>query len=121
MTSFASRLRARGRQLKLSEAQIARHLGMSPTCYATYVNGPAKRDIALLLRICRFLRITPNELLGYDGRPGARPATRRYLQRITAATQILTPKSLKIVASIIDAIAIHQDQWTRRLKGDKLS
>jgi len=33
----------------------------------------------------------------------------------------LTPKSLKMVASIIDAIAIHQDQWTRRLKGDKPS
>ena len=111
MTSFATRLRARGRQLKLSEAQIARHLGMSRVRYTTYVNDRGERDI----------RITPNELLGYDGRPAARPATRRYLQRITAAAQILTPKSLKMVASIIDAIAIHQDQWTRRLKGDKPS
>jgi hypothetical protein len=84
---------------------------------------PASRpwDIALLPRICRYLRITPNELLEYDGRPAARPVTRRYRQRITAATQVLTPKSLKTVASIIDAIAIHQDRWTRRLKGEKPS
>ena len=84
--------------MKLSEAQIARHLGMSRIRYTTYVNDRGERDIARLLRICRFLRITPNELLGYDGRPAARPATRRYLQRITAAARVLTPKSLKMVA-----------------------
>jgi hypothetical protein len=37
------------------------------------------------------------------------------------AAQSLTPKSLKMVASIIDAISTHQDQWTRRFKGDKPS
>jgi transcriptional regulator with XRE-family HTH domain len=119
MTSFASRLRARGRQLKMSEAQIARHLGLSRACYANYVKGQGERDIALLLRLCQVLRISPNELLGYDSRAAAPPAARRYLQRIAAAMPILTPKSLKMVASIINAMATHQDQWALRLKGSK--
>lgn len=118
MTSFGSRLLARGRQLKLSQAQIARHLGMSRTGYAAYVSAQAQ-DMAVLLRICRFLRIAPNELLGYDGRPAARPATAGYLQRIAAAVQLLTPKNLKMVASIVDAVAAHQARWKRRLKGGK--
>lgn len=119
MTSFGSRLRARGRQLNLSDAQIAKHLGLSRACYANYVNGQAERDMALLLRVCRFLGIAPNELLGQSGRPAGSPATRRYLQRIAAAVPLLTPKSLKLVASIIDAIATHQGKWTPRLKGTK--
>ena len=121
MTSFASRLRARGRQLKMSEAQIAKHLGLSRACYADYVNGGGERDIALLLRLCRVLRISPNELLGYEGGAAAPPATRRYLQRIAAAVPVLTPKSLKMAASIIDAMAAHQDKWTGRPKGIKPS
>jgi transcriptional regulator with XRE-family HTH domain len=119
MTSFGSRLRARGRQLKMSEAQIAKHLGLSRACYANYLNGQGERDFTLLLRLCQVLRITPNELLGYDSRAAAPPATRRYLQRIAAAIPILAPKSLKVVASIIDAMATHQDEWTHRLKGSE--
>jgi transcriptional regulator with XRE-family HTH domain len=121
MTSFGSRLRARGRQLKMSESQIAKYLGLSRACYANYVNGQGERDIALLLRLCRVLRISPNELLGYDGGAAAPPATRRYLQRIAAAVPVLTPKSLKMAASIIDAMAAHQDKWTGRPKGIKPS
>jgi transcriptional regulator with XRE-family HTH domain len=119
MTSFGGRLRARGRQLKMSETQIAKHLGLNRACYTNYVNGQGERDFALLLRLCRVLRISPNELLGYDSRAAGPRTTRHYLQRIATAVPVLTPKSLKMVASIIDATATHQDEWTRRLKGSK--
>src|ERR1700756_5547985 len=60
------------------------------------------------------LRLLPRFLApAYDSRAAAAPATRRCLQRRAAAIPIRTPKSLKMVASIIDAIAT-QDQWTRR-------
>jgi transcriptional regulator with XRE-family HTH domain len=121
MTSFGSRIRARGRQLKMSETQIAKHLGLGRACYADYVKGQGERDTARLLRLCQVLRISPNELLGYDSPAAAPPAARPYLERIAAAIPILTPKSLKMAASIVDAIAAHQDQWTRRLKGTKAS
>ena len=113
MSPFCKQLRARGRQLELSDAAIARRLGISQSRYTNYVNGHREPDFAMLARICRVLHTTPNELLGFhiSGAPAHEAA--RHLQRIAAAAQALTPESLRMAAVVMDAIVAHQVQWAK--------
>jgi transcriptional regulator with XRE-family HTH domain len=113
VSPFCKQLRARGRQLELSDAAIARRLGISQSRYTNYVNGHREPDFAMLARICRVLHTTPNELLGFhiSGAPAHEAA--RHLQRIAAAAQALTPESLRMAAVVMDAIVAHQVQWAK--------
>ena len=77
MSSFCEQLRARGQQLELSDAAIARRLGISQSRYTNYVNGHREPDFAMLARICLVLNTTPNELLGFDG-PGEQKLAEIY-------------------------------------------
>ena len=113
MSPFCKQLRARGRQLELSDAAIARRLGISQSRYTNYVNGHREPDFAMLARICRVLHTTPNELLGFHVSSASPQESARHLQRIAAAAQALSPESLRMAAVVMDAIVTHQIQWTK--------
>jgi transcriptional regulator with XRE-family HTH domain len=120
VSPFCKQLRARGRQLELSDAAIARRLGISQSRYTNYVNGHREPDFAMLARICRVLHTTPNELLGFQASNASSQEGARYLQRVVAAAQALSPESLRMAAVVMDAIAAHQTQWAK-LSGKKKS
>ena len=113
MSPFCKQLRARGRQLELSDAAIARRLGISQSRYTNYVNGHREPDFAMLARICRVLHTTPNELLGFQASSASSQEGARYLQRVAAAAQALSPENLRMAAVVMDAIAAHQIQWAK--------
>ena len=119
MSPFCKQLRARGRQLELSDAAIARRLGISQSRYTNYVNGHREPDFAMLARICRVLHTTPNELLGFHASIASAQEGARHLQRIAAAAQALSPESLRMAAVVIDSIVAHQAEWAKPSSKEK--
>lgn len=64
--SFAQRLKARARELRLSDAAVARRVGISERRYGHYAKGDREPNLELLARIARALQTTPNHLLGFE-------------------------------------------------------
>ncbi|HYD64081.1 helix-turn-helix transcriptional regulator [Azospirillum sp.] len=64
MEAFGQALRDRARALGLTLSEVARRAGMSERRFGNYVTGRREPDFATLLRICRVLATTPNDLLG---------------------------------------------------------
>src|SRR3954469_16777595 len=64
MRIFGERLKARARELGLTDVEVARRAGLNDRRYAHYVTNAREPDLATLLRISRTLDTTPNDLLG---------------------------------------------------------
>ena len=63
MDAFAKNLRQRAEELGLSNAEVARRVGLSERRYAHYVAGRNEPDLAMLVKIANILQLTPNDLL----------------------------------------------------------
>src|SRR6266550_4014780 len=50
--------------LALSNAEVARRIGLSEPRYTHYVSSAREPDLATLVRIAKVLETTPNDLLG---------------------------------------------------------
>ena len=61
---WGERIRARARELGLTDAAVARALDLPQRRYSAYVNEAREPDFATLLRVCRVLRTTPDAVLG---------------------------------------------------------
>lgn len=57
-----------------SQADFARHLGMSPSRYGNYEQGTREPDYLTLVRICETLDISADWLLTGKSRPNIRVA-----------------------------------------------
>lgn len=62
---MGARLRERGHQLGLSQAEIARRLKISPERYGNYVRDEREPDLAMIRKFCEALRTTPDWLFGF--------------------------------------------------------
>jgi transcriptional regulator with XRE-family HTH domain len=102
---LATRLRARARELSLTDAAVARLLGLSPSRYANYVQGTREPDYATLLRICAALRTTPNRLLGYDAPAGDRDPDATARERLELAARALAGADLAVAVTVVEALA----------------
>jgi len=106
MEEYGERLRARARELGLTDAEVARRLGLAQSRYANYVNGNREPDLATFARICRVLATTPDEILGFNSNGGAEPERRRALAAIEAMDQ----PALRLAAVLLEAIAVRQSE-----------
>ena len=104
MQGMGARLRARARELGLSDTEVARRLHLSQPRYANYVNDTNEPDLATLVRICRALGITPDEALAFADPPG-RAADDVLKARIEAAAGCMDPGRLHIAAALMDTLA----------------
>lgn len=105
MQEVGSRLRVRARVLGLSDAEVARRLGLGATRYANYVNGTREPDFATFLRICKVLETTPNDLLGVGDGSASMPSADVLQHRIEAATEIMDLQTLLVATEVIEALA----------------
>lgn len=64
---IGQKLKARAKELGLTDAEVARRVGILPQTYYNYVSDKREPDYATLLRICNALDLTPNDLLGDAG------------------------------------------------------
>ena len=105
MDGVGGRLRARARALGLSDAEVARRLGMGPSRYANYVNDVREPDFATFLRICRVLETRPGDLLGVDDSPASMPDPEALRGRIAAAAAAMDEETLRVAVEVVEALA----------------
>lgn len=105
MDGLGEKLRARARELGLSDVEVARRLGMSQSRYANYVVDKREPDFATFIRICRVLGTTPDLLLGFGASFEASSEDERQRQEIQAATLSMGTRALRTLADVADALA----------------
>lgn len=103
---IGDRLRARAKELGLTDAEVARRLGLAQSRYAHYVSGTRSPDYQTLARICRVLVTTPDYVLGFhaesvEGRPEDALLRERAVSTINAMDQ----RTLGLAAELLDVIA----------------
>lgn len=114
MEGFGERLRARARQLGLSDSEVARRLGMQQTRYSNYVSDLREPDLATLIEICRVLGVTPDVLLGVKAGSRAPREVARLRERIEASAASMPPEQLRIAAELMDTLAAYGSGDTTR-------
>lgn len=102
---LGERLRVRARELGLSDAEVARRLGLSQSRYAHYVSGVREPDYATFARICRALAFTPNEALGFAEHVEHASETTRLRERVEAAVEVMDVPMLRTAAALLDVLA----------------
>ena len=66
MSIFSERLREQRIEKQLKQKDVANALGVSVTCYAGYEQGYREPDFATLVKICHYLSISADFLLGIE-------------------------------------------------------
>jgi len=104
MEIFAANLRRRAQELGLSNAEVARRVGLSERRYAHYASGRNEPDLAMLLKIAEVLNSTPNLLLGLDtqGRDKGKRAV--LIERLNAAAAVMTDDDLQAAVAQAEAV-----------------
>ena len=103
MESFASNLKARAKELGITQADVARRAGLSERRYSNYVTGRREPDLATLVRIATVLQTTPDRLLSF-GADDNQPEPIAH-QRIQAALSVLSGDDLERLAIMVEALA----------------
>lgn len=109
MEQLGQNLQKRARELGLSDAEVARRLGLGQSRYANYVSGTREPDFATFIRICHVLEATPDQLLEFAPWPSTGAEEAVLAQRIQAATKVLNLTSLRTAAMVLDSLAATQD------------
>lgn len=66
MIAIGKKLREAASKMKLSDAEIARRIGISPERYGNYVRDRRQADYDTLMTMCRVLQVNPNFLFGLE-------------------------------------------------------
>jgi len=115
MRGLGPRLRARARQLGLSDAQVARRTGLGERRYANYVAGTREPDFETLVRISRTLNLTPNELLAYEPSPD-RDTASLLKERMDAAWNVLNEDERGLAVDLVEALLSNRLKARSRTK-----
>ena len=107
MREVGEKLQARARELGLTDAEVARRLGLAQGRYSNYVNGAREPDFATLARICRELAISPDELLGFRS-PGD-DSSSDTRTRIDALLDGFTKQKLELAHGLLTVVARSSD------------
>lgn len=105
-SGIGDRLRARAKELELTDAEVARRLGLAQSRYAHYVSGTRAPDYQTLARICRALLTSPDYVLGFSAEQAGRAPEETLLRdRAAAALDAMDLRSLRLAADMLDVIA----------------
>ncbi len=79
--TLGQKLRERAAELGLSNSEVARRAQLDERRYGNYIRDARKPDFATLVRICRVLLTTPNDLLlaATTGKDGQQSPSHRNL------------------------------------------
>ena len=101
MKGFGERLRARAKELGLTDSEVARRSGLSQRRYSNYVNDTVEPDLGTLARIVHTLGVTADQALGLAPPPAGEMEAIRA--RMAAATGLLDGAPLRMAAAMMEA------------------
>jgi transcriptional regulator with XRE-family HTH domain len=105
MQGFGERIRGRARDLKLTDGELARRLGIDPSRLGKYIRDEREPDLTMLLKICSALDVSPDQLL-LPLSPSTAPARDRLMSRIASSCRSMDDAELEMIARIVDAAAL---------------
>ena len=105
-TGWGERIKARARELGLTDAAVARALDLPQRRYSAYVNEAREPDFATLLRVCQVLRTTPDAVLGVSAH-AALPPGDADVARIEVVVLGLGEADRDRALAVLDALAAH--------------
>lgn len=108
MEIFSKNLRARARELGLSDAEVARRSGLQEARYNHYVTGRREPDLQTLVRICGVLNTTPDVLLGFSAEDEKSGERKNLEDRLSAVGTMLSDSNLKLAIEQIELVLKHQ-------------
>ena len=116
MEGLGKILRERARTLGLSDSEIARRLGLSQARYHNYVSDTAEPDLGTLVRICRALGTSPDEVLLFAGAIKPRTDSEIARERVASAATALEGEALAYTADLVEAMLAVQRGRVRKPK-----
>ncbi len=103
---WGERLKARARELGLTDAGVARALDLPQRRYSAYVNETREPDFATLARICRALRTSPDAVLGFGPHP-PRTEDDALASRMEAALHGMGEADRTRALAVVETLAEH--------------
>ena len=103
MEIFSNRLREKAKQLGISNAEVARRVGLDERRYAHYASGRREPDLATLVRIAETLGTTPSWLLGVSMR--GKDITSSLIERFENAATGMPVDELELCIIQAEALA----------------
>ena len=100
MKVLGENLKRRARELRLTDAAVARRVGIDPHRYGYYSLGQHDPDPALLIKIAEALLTTPNALLGI-----VEPSHDPRLSRFLAVCAYLDDSQIDTVTALAETLA----------------
>ncbi len=102
--TIAARLRDIRRRRGLTQAEVAKQLGIDQTLVSNYERGAARLHGALVAGFAKTLRVSADEILGLkDSAPKNGAANGRLLRRLLRIEE-LSPSDRKAVLKFLDAL-----------------
>ena len=107
MQVLGEQLRKRAKELDLTGAEVARRAGLSPRRYGNYVTGDREPDLQTLVRICRVLTTTPDQVLGFDEAKSAKKRSERdrLLDKLMTTAELLSDAQLRLAIRHLEVIS----------------
>ncbi len=104
METFSSNLKGRAEQLGISNAEVARRVGLIERRYGNYISGTRQPDRSLV-KISSVLKTSLDELLSNEVNKPAKSTKRNLQERIASAVEVLNEDDLARIAIMLDALA----------------
>lgn len=101
---WGERLKARAREMGLTDAAVARLLDMPQRRYSAYTNETRAPDYRTLIAICRVLRTSPDAVLGFVPHQPLGP-TDGVEARVRAALTGMKPAEREKALAVLEAMA----------------
>ena len=98
MRGLGDRMRARARELGMSDAEVARRVGLTQQRYANYVADRHEPDLETFARICSVLHASTDSMLG-------EPAFVVPPPNLSTALAALDGEAMAVLAVVADALA----------------
>lgn len=105
MSILAKKLKEHAELLGVSNAEVARRVGIEERAYAHYVADRRMPKVATLIQIAERLGTTPNDLLGFEAEFKADEATNALINRFVRAAGHMSAEELELCVVQAEAIA----------------
>lgn len=104
------RMQRRTKELGLTDAEVARRMGVSERRYGFYVTGDRDPDLATLLRIADILQADADRLLRpWDEAEASK--TDRLRAQIRSSAAALPADRLQLLADVTATFIAHDAKW----------